>query len=340
MNAIAKKQRQSNIELLRIISMVLVMVLHVNFFALGYPTEEEFSNSPAGCFTRILFQMISIGSVNTFVLISGWFGIHPTMKGLVSFLFQCIFFFYGIFIAMILLGKCTPTFSSIEVTLFFKSWFIQNYLILFFVAPAINVMLEKMEKSMFAFSLFGLFAIELVYDFLSFGERLFGAGYSALHFIFLYMLAGYVKKYGSFGSLRRFPLTIFFTIVFAMTFIVFMGYCRGIEAVMRMNCYTNPLVILSSLSLLLFFSNIRFQSSIINWIAKSTFAIYLVHTNMYLMSSYYVKFSNNIYNEYSSILYLILMAGYLGAWFMAAILLDKIRLYLWNRINQIKLISK
>ena len=339
MNAIVKKQRQSNIELLRIISMVLVMVLHVNFFALGYPTEEEFSNSPAGGFTRILFQMISIGSVNTFVLISGWFGIHPTMKGLVSFLFQCIFFFYGIFIVMILLGKCTPTFSNIEVTLFFKSWFIQNYLILFFVAPAINVMLEKMEKSMFAFSLFGLFAIELVYDFLSFGERLFGAGYSALHFILLYMLASYVRKYGSFELLKRFPLVIFITIVVIMTVIIYIGYSRGMVAVMRLNCYTNPLVIIASLSLLLLFSKFRFYNSSINKIAKSTFAVYLVHTNMFLMS-YYVSFANKLYNNLSGVIYLLVMLVYLGAWFFASIGIDQVRIIIWNRICQIKVLSK
>ena len=333
------KQRQSNIELLRIISMVLVMILHVNFFALGYPNADEFNNTPVSAFVRILFQIISIGSVNTFVLISGWFGIRLTSRGLFSLLFQCVFFFYVIYLVFLLLGVNKPTASNIEECLFLKSWFIQNYLILFFVAPAVNVMIEKLEKKDCAFSLLGLLTIELIYDFLSFGQRLFDAGYSALHFILLYMLAGYVKKYGSFEILKRFPLVIFITIAVVMTVIIYIGYSRGMVAVMRLNCYTNPLVIIASLSLLLLFSKFRFYNSSINKIAKSTFAVYLVHTNMFLMS-YYVSFANKLYNNLSGVIYLLVMLVYLGAWFFASIGIDQVRLIIWNRICQIKVLSK
>lgn len=337
--ATIKKQRQSNIELLRIISMVLVMILHVNFFALDYPSAEEFNHTPISAFVRILFQIISIGSVNTFVLISGWFGIHSTLRGVKSLLFQCVFFFYGIFIVFFLLDMCNPTAKSLENILFFKSWFIQNYLILFFIAPAINMMIEKFGKKECAFSLLGLLAIEMVYDFFSFGERLFGAGYSALHFILLYMLAGYVRKYGTFKIMNRYPLIIFVTIVVAMTIVIYMGYSRGVAAVMRLNCYTNPLVIIASICLLLFFSKLKFQNTIINRIAKSVFAVYLVHTNMYLMG-YYVRYANKFYSDYSGVLYLFVMLVYLGAWFFASIGLDQIRIIIWNRITQLKLFSK
>ena len=38
------KNRDSNIELLRIIAMFLVLVVHANFFTLGFPTSEQSVN--------------------------------------------------------------------------------------------------------------------------------------------------------------------------------------------------------------------------------------------------------------------------------------------------------
>lgn len=61
--------RQSNIELLRIITMLLVMVVHANFFSLGSPSTKEFQAFPQISITRFFIQSISICCINIFVLI-------------------------------------------------------------------------------------------------------------------------------------------------------------------------------------------------------------------------------------------------------------------------------
>lgn len=76
------KVRQSNFELLRIVAMFMVMMLHVNFLALGRPSVEDAGSAPLATFTRILFEVMSVGSVDLFVLISGWFGIKANRKSL------------------------------------------------------------------------------------------------------------------------------------------------------------------------------------------------------------------------------------------------------------------
>lgn len=61
------KVRESNIELLRIISMFMVMMLHVNYAALGVPTIADAQDNALSTYSRIFFEILNIGSVNTFV---------------------------------------------------------------------------------------------------------------------------------------------------------------------------------------------------------------------------------------------------------------------------------
>ena len=81
-----QKTRNSNIELLRIIAMLMILGLHVNFLAIGQPNAQEIISSPIQSFIRLFAEYACIVGVNVFVLISGWFGIHYKPKGIVQFL--------------------------------------------------------------------------------------------------------------------------------------------------------------------------------------------------------------------------------------------------------------
>ena len=81
------KVRQSNFELLRIIAMFMVLILHADFGALGQPDKAEIMNFPFAATLRVILEMASIVAVNVFVLISGWFGIRHSIKGITMSLF-------------------------------------------------------------------------------------------------------------------------------------------------------------------------------------------------------------------------------------------------------------
>jgi surface polysaccharide O-acyltransferase-like enzyme len=83
------KVRQSNFELLRIIAMFMVLILHADFQALGAPDKAELIKFPLAATIKVIFEMACIVAVNVFVLISGWFGIRPSVKGISKFIFQC-----------------------------------------------------------------------------------------------------------------------------------------------------------------------------------------------------------------------------------------------------------
>lgn len=138
------KVRQSNFELLRIVAMFMVMMLHVNFLALGKPSVEDAGSAPLATFTRILFEVMSVGSVDLFVLISGWFGIKANRKSLFTFIFQVVFVIYSVSIVCLLLNKDNSLGGGKIVEIITcRSWFVQAYLGLYLLSPALNLLVEK-----------------------------------------------------------------------------------------------------------------------------------------------------------------------------------------------------
>lgn len=123
-----KKERQSNFELLRIISMFMVLILHADFWAIGGPTAEEITGTPASSVTRVVLEAMAICSVNVFVMISGWFGIRSSLKGFCNFVFQCLYFLVGIYAVMLLTGHADFTIEGVRgcLVLTSKNWFILN----------------------------------------------------------------------------------------------------------------------------------------------------------------------------------------------------------------------
>ena len=80
-------------ELLRVVAMFMVLVLHADFLALGAPDVNLVHQEPLFAFGQYFFEALSIGCVDLFVLLSGWFGIKPKWSGFCNFIFQCLFFF-------------------------------------------------------------------------------------------------------------------------------------------------------------------------------------------------------------------------------------------------------
>ena len=78
MNALPSYQRKiraSNLELLRILSMMLVMLVH--YLPLRMPVIHDMAiNSPLKAMFNLELHSIAIICVNSFILISGYFGIR------------------------------------------------------------------------------------------------------------------------------------------------------------------------------------------------------------------------------------------------------------------------
>ena len=77
---VSKSPRQSNFELLRIVAMLLVLVVHVDFFSLGVPSDADIAGNPVSSAMRYIVESLALVCVNSYILISGYFGIKPNVK--------------------------------------------------------------------------------------------------------------------------------------------------------------------------------------------------------------------------------------------------------------------
>ena len=86
------RQRQVTIELLRVVAMMMVLALHANFIAIGKPSDSTIFSCQG--ITQTIAQSLCICAVNTFVMISGWFGITPRIQGFANFMWQLFYFVF------------------------------------------------------------------------------------------------------------------------------------------------------------------------------------------------------------------------------------------------------
>lgn len=212
-----KKVRQSNVELLRIITMILVMVVHANFRALSAPTVADAVTEPSSAFLRLLTESFSIICVNVFVLISGWFGIKFSWEKLIEFLFQILFFGLIIYIiASIISPEKLKSFKIVFMAGPWNYWFVKCYLFLYIISPILNAFVEKASKNEFKILLILFFAMQTVYGWATDGATWYNKGYSGISFAGLYLLARYVRLYPA----KWFKHSIKFDIVVYLSFVV------------------------------------------------------------------------------------------------------------------------
>lgn len=124
--------RQTNIELCRIVAIMLVVLLHSNYSWCGWPTDL------ASCRVPMLFvEAFAIIGVNVFVLITGWFSACIKTKTFVNLFYIC--FFYAI--VRLSTGAATGH-LNIKDVLFIScsNWFIPAYIGLILLTPWLNAL--------------------------------------------------------------------------------------------------------------------------------------------------------------------------------------------------------
>lgn len=329
--------RQGNIELLRIIAMLLVLIVHANYFSIGQPTQEEVIHSPIPSFTRMFVQSLSVICVNVFILITGWFGLKPKLKSISSFIFQCLFFLVGIYAMMSIIGLAEFSLNGIASCFLLTpwNWFIKAYLGLCIFAPMLNVYIERSSEQTLRKVIMFFFIFQCIYGWISSGATYIESGYSAFSFVGLYLLARYVRIYPNVLTTQSkwIDLFIFFLIITIQSAATFtLTYIEGVGGSGIIYSYISPGVILSALYLLLFFSKLRIQNRIINFLGASSFAAFLLHTNPNICLPYYKPLCIEIYEKYSGIYCLSTMLFFVLAVYAIAVMIDQVRIFCYDRI--------
>lgn len=328
---VREKVRDSNIELLRIIAMLLVMIVHASFFSLNSPSVIDVKNDISSSFFRCLSESLTIICVDVFVLISGWFGIRVKLIRLSEFIFQVYFFGILMYVASILMGTDYISIKGLGKLFLSKDlWFVKSYIVLYIFAPILNTFVENSNKKDLGIFLIAFFVVQTLHGFIS-GSSWFSGGYSPLTFMGLYLLARYIRLYpNKLVQLNKFSdLTIYLSIALFTAALTLLSIMTGHET-WHLYSYSSPLVIIEALYFFLFFTKIRLRNKLINWIAISSFAVYLFHCDVHFLVPVYSTKISLWYHTYPTITFILYVAVWIVCIFTISILVDKVRIVIWN----------
>ena len=215
------------------------------------------------------------------------------------------------------------------------SWFITAYIGLYILSPVLNTFIEHVNRRSYEILLVALLIFQLLYD----GKAsTFNGGYSVLFFMELYLLARYVRVCQSFVSNQRMYVYLIVYLICA----IILTICNTISGIRGVTipivggiAYSNPVVIIESLALLLLFSKINFSSKMVNWLGASSFAVYLVHLNPNIVHTYFIPIVRRLASNSNLSLGIAGVFAFLIIVFTVSVLYDQIRIFSWNRVQKL-----
>lgn len=266
--------RRSNFELLRIVSMLLVLLVHYVPTRDGV-TKDALLNNTLATLCTLELHSLSIVCVNCFVLISGYFGIRLNIRSFSNYLYQIVFWSAASVLTATVLG------FSVSFGTFLRGivwgWFPWAYLILMILSPIINAFVEKCSVRELGRYLIVFYLLSTIGGYLL-GCRDFLTGMSGLSLMGLYLIGAYLRrcKFKLFNYSAKVNFAIYLVLGIALLWVNVLLLIIGIKS--SPYGYLNPVVIIMAIYLFLTFAKINIgYLPFVNGVAASTFSVYLFH---------------------------------------------------------------
>lgn len=298
------KNRQTNIELLRILAMFMIISLH--YIGKGvtlFPYQLE--GFAVNGYISWLIEAFSYVAVNVYILISGYFLVNSKFRldKMIRIWLQVFFYSAGIYLIFKAVGILpenydTPYFKAMFFTPIGMqhNWFASYYLILYLLFPFLAVLIKKVTKRQLQACILILLVIfsKVSNLFFPMSKGFADDGCGIIWMICLFVVAGYIKLYVPINGkwLKNLSLYIGFAfLTYASFFMISIFYMKvGKLSEFREFFYANnsPTIIVASIALFLAFLNMglkegnAFINKTIIYIAGLTFGIYLIHEHILL----------------------------------------------------------
>lgn len=285
-----KTERNSNIELFRIIAMLLIIAHH-------YVVNSGLTSVDGPIYTnplswRSLFLLIfgawgKIG-INCFVLITGYFMCDSQISGrkFAKLILEIAFYKIAIYFGFLLSGYEAFSLSGLAKIIFpyreISTGFTFCFLLFYLSIPFLNILLQHLNQKQHQFLLLLCCFIYVLFGtvpYFSVSMNYFS------WFIVLFFIAAYLKRY-TVCSKRKIPwgwLTLGMIIVDIASVVCMAWASDKYERRIAFLFVTDSntlLALLTGVSAFMWFINLRVKNNIwINIIASTTFGIFLIHAN-------------------------------------------------------------
>lgn len=267
------QQRNSNVELLRFFLMTAICVWHIIIHGFGYLKSDTDSNLLLVSFCCALLSP----AVYCFMFISGWYGIKFSLKKyahLAAMAFTCFF------LSMVIRYFWTGISPAIVVEFFFPIscsfwWFLTCYVMVFLVAPFINLGFEQLEAKI----LNQIMAIMTFMEIVCLINLIPNRGSSFFGLLYIYCLGRYLNKINFSVSNIKLISTYILSLVILWASI-YWGYdviFNGSKLSFILLSYNNPCIILMAICIFLLCQKLKpTYNKGINSILSNVLAIYLL----------------------------------------------------------------
>ena len=342
------KERQANFELLRILSMVMVISLH--YLIKGKITVPLSQDTSLVNLTAWLLQSFCIVAVNVYVLISGYFllEVEWSLKKLIYLTVQVWFYSVGVALLCQLLAvgevRRWDLYDWMAVLLPFQMehyWFATAYLVMYLFSPVIKAAIKQLKKQELERVIF------LLLLFFSVGKSLIPIkvstdqyGYDFGWFLCLCLIAGYIKVYGIgwFNRIRKGLLVyfIFAAGIFAYSVVLGILSKKGLPLTYAMDMnysYNHILVLAASLGIFYGFKYMKPKRTpwinLLCKVAPYTFGVYLLHENIAIRNLWPLWFG--VDKVKGTMLFPLHMVASVTLVFAAGIVIDYGRSFIFNQ---------
>lgn len=277
------KNRNSSIELLRILAGMAVVVLHFNYRAGGGAIEISNGIDKE---ILLLLEALCIGAVNIFILIAGYFNVDATkinISRLISIIIQTSIFSFIFYLASSIMNSAYSIIGLLGALLPIN-YYVILYVTLMIIAPFLNIVINYIDvrsQRLLLFIIMGLFSVypTLVDMLEECTKREFhglssislmgsGSGYTIVNFTIVYMIGAILRKNDIASKVKNLHLYAAFLISLIIIYI----WEKALPNTALI--YSNPILIIESICIFLIFAKMNVKSKFINTVAPASFTCF------------------------------------------------------------------
>ena len=262
--------------------------------------------------------------------------------------------FYSVIIYLILFHYGQLEWSTAEfVKNFFpviteRYWFVSAYMILYIISPFINKLINTLTKQQYkTLLLILIFFLSVIHTFFPTNRTVNTYnGYNLGWFVIMYLIAGYIRIHFN-KNIKNRTLVLITLLMISLNMGIRVANVKGVKI---LNGYVNDLidynsiiVLIQSIAVFLLFRNIKIDKQKINKIIYAisplTFAVYLIHENIFFRSILWNKILNptQYLVNYKIVFYMILDVGII---FITCCIIEKIRQMIFHIIGKTQFVKK
>lgn len=285
------QHRKSNMELLRIIAMLFIVVHHLVINGIDYSSAIEIAPNSLLCVLGAVFEPICIIGVNLFFLLSGYFQIKFTWKKWIRIVLELYVYMFIIQMFGIISGYSQLNLGIVKSIIWplGSYWFLRVYLFLMVVSPFLNMIVRQLNKQSAKYFAIVLAVFMCGYAFLENDEHIgINRGYSFLFACCLYLLGAAISKglllqqsCKSSKWFRSWRIAVVCNIFFTEIALIMLksGKLAGVLQV-----YNSPFVLIESVCFFMIFVNMKIDDSssaagLIRKMSWATLDVYILHSS-------------------------------------------------------------